>query len=124
MQSVGTKDTGPELVVRRAAHKLGFRYSLHRSDLPGKPDLVFRSRRKIIFVHGCFWHGHGCDKGKLPKSKLEYWEPKIEQNKMRDRRNARNLRKDGWDVLSIWQCQTKSKVNLEKKLQQFLETKA
>jgi DNA mismatch endonuclease, patch repair protein len=120
MQSVGTKDTGPEITVRKTAHKLGFRYSLYRKDLPGKPDLVFSSRHKIIFVHGCFWHGHGCKKGKLPKSKLEYWAPKIEQNKRRDRRNVRNLRKNGWDVLSVWQCQTKSPKRLETKLSKFL----
>lgn len=108
MQSVGQKDTGPEMLVRRALHKLGYRYRLHAKDQPGRPDIVFSTKRKAIFVHGCFWHGHGCAKGKLPKSRPEYWIPKIEANKARDERVVDELRKTGWDVMVIWECQTKS----------------
>ncbi|PRD40635.1 very short patch repair endonuclease [Phyllobacterium phragmitis] len=108
MQSVGQKDTGPEMLVRRALHKLGYRYRLHAKDLPGRPDMVFPGKRKAIFVHGCFWHGHDCAKGKLPKSRPEYWIPKIEANKARDERVIDELKKLGWDVIVIWQCQTKS----------------
>lgn len=85
MQSVGTVHTGPEMVVRRTLFALGYRYRLHRQDLPGKPDIVFAKKRKVIFVRGCFWHGHGCPKGRLPKSRLDYWGPKIERNRQRDR---------------------------------------
>lgn len=105
MQSVKQKDTGPEQAVRRALFAAGYRYRLHRRDLPGSPDIVFPSRRKAIFVHGCFWHGHGCAKGRLPKSKTEYWGPKIEANRARDERNARDLKALGWDVLAVWQCE-------------------
>jgi DNA mismatch endonuclease, patch repair protein len=86
MQAVKQKDTGPELLLRRALHRLGYRYRTHAKDLPGRPDLVFASRKKVIFVHGCFWHGHDCSKGRLPKSRPEYWIPKIEANKARDER--------------------------------------
>lgn len=105
MQSVKTKDTNPEQTVRRALFAAGYRYRLHRRDLPGTPDIVFPSRKKIILVHGCFWHGHGCAKGKLPKSKLEYWHPKIEANQVRDARNIAELKELGWGVLVVWQCQ-------------------
>ncbi|HXG78538.1 MAG TPA: very short patch repair endonuclease, partial [Methyloceanibacter sp.] len=89
MKSVGTRDTGPEISVRRLLHSLGYRYRLYRSDLPGTPDLTFPKRHKVIFVHGCYWHGHGCEKGRLPKSKLAYWAPKIAANRARDRLNTR-----------------------------------
>lgn len=105
MSKVGQKDTAPELRLRRALHSLGYRYRLHRRDLPGTPDLVFPSRRKVIFVHGCFWHGHICRWGKLPKSRLEYWLPKIEANKERDNRALTLLADKGWQVLVVWQCE-------------------
>ncbi|MDG4670234.1 very short patch repair endonuclease [Shinella sp. 838] len=108
MQSVGQKDTGPEMLVRRALHKLGYRYRLHAKDLPGRPDMVFPGKKKVIFVHGCFWHGHDCPKGKLPKSRPEYWIPKIEANKARDERVIDELKKAGWDTKVVWQCQTLS----------------
>ena len=95
MQSVGQKNTGPEWSVRRLLHRLGYRYRLHRKDLPGTPDIVFPSRRKAIFVHGCYWHGHGCKKGRLPKSNLDYWSPKIDSNKERDRRKQSELEAAG-----------------------------
>ena len=94
------------MIVRRILHRLGFRYRLHRRDLPGSPDIVFTSRRKVIFVHGCYWHGHDCRKGRLPKSRLDYWQPKIEANMKRDSRRLAELRALGWDSLIVWQCET------------------
>ena len=120
MQSVGTRDTGPEMVVRRLLHRLGYRYRLHRRDLPGTPDIVLPGRRKIILVHGCFWHGHGCKKGRLPKSKPEYWGPKIARNRERDAEKQRALRDLGWDVLAVWQCEVADEAILAERLTQFL----
>ena len=121
MQAVKAKNTGPEMVVRRMLHRGGYRYSLHRKDLPGRPDIVFKGRRKAILVHGCFWHGHECSKGKLPKSKLNYWQPKIEQNKARDTRNIAELEAIGWQVLVIWQCEIADGQALWLRLQEFVE---
>ena len=124
MQAVKSRDTGPEMVVRRLLHSLGYRYRLHRKDLPGKPDVAFLSRRKAIFVHGCFWHGHGCPKGRLPKSRLDYWEPKLSGNKERDRRKEEELRSMGWGVLVIWQCETADLEVLARRLHGFLGGRA
>lgn len=107
MAKVGTKDTGPELALRKILHRMGYRYRLYRRDLPGSPDIVFPARRKAIFVHGCFWHGHKCRWGRLPKSRLEYWAPKIVANRARDKANSRKLRKLGWAVAVVWQCELK-----------------
>jgi DNA mismatch endonuclease (patch repair protein) len=120
MQSVAQKDTGPELVVRRLLHAFGYRYRLHDKRLPGSPDLVFPTRRKAIFVHGCFWHGHGCPKGKPPKSRSEYWLPKIRGNQERDLAVSRELVKLGWSVLTVWQCETKDPEALATRLVAFL----
>lgn len=107
MSLVRSKNTKPELRVRKLVHSLGYRYRLHARDLPGHPDLVFRGRRKVIFVHGCFWHRHNCPLGnRLPKSRVEFWQAKLEGNRKRDRRNQRKLRKAGWSVMVIWECQT------------------
>jgi DNA mismatch endonuclease (patch repair protein) len=124
MRSVRSRDTGPELKVRRLAHRLGYRYRLHVKTLPGKPDIVFPRLNKIILVHGCFWHGHGCKYGKLPKSRQDFWEPKIAANRARDRRTIRALRSLGWDVKVIWQCQTRDLKKLEKRVATFLERKS
>lgn len=105
MQSVGTKNTGPELALRRLLFAAGYRYRLHCKELPGSPDIVFSGRRKVIFVHGCYWHGHACKKGRLPKSRLDYWTTKILGNQERDRRTLRLLRGAGWQVLTVWQCE-------------------
>jgi len=121
MQSVGTKDTGPELIVRRKLYALGYRFRLHRKDLPGKPDIVLPGRKKIIFVHGCFWHGHACRKGQLPKSKLEYWGPKISANVARDRQRLAELKVLGWSTLVLWQCEIAQPDLLERKLIRFLD---
>jgi DNA mismatch endonuclease (patch repair protein) len=120
MAAVHTRDTGAEKAVRSIVHRLGFRYSLTRDDLPGRPDLVLVSRRKVIFVHGCFWHGHSCRYGRLPKSRLDYWKPKIAVNKARDRKQANGLRKTGWSVMIVWQCQLKKKDALEARIEDFV----
>ena len=120
MQAVKSRDTGPEMIVRRLLHSLGYRYRLHRKDLPGKPDVAFVSRRKAIFVHGCFWHGHSCPKGRLPKSHLDYWKPKLNGNRERDRQKEEELRSMGWSVLVIWQCEMTDREALARLLQGFL----
>jgi DNA mismatch endonuclease (patch repair protein) len=120
MRAVKTADTGPEMIVRRVLHAMGFRYRLHAKELPGRPDIVFRKRKKAIFVHGCFWHGHGCKTGKAPKSKLEYWLPKIAANKARDERNVSTLQTRGWSVLNVWQCELKDTPVLRQSLSDFV----
>jgi DNA mismatch endonuclease (patch repair protein) len=117
-------DTGPELVVRRIVHSMGFRYRLHVKTLPGKPDLVFPRLRKVILVHGCFWHRHRkstCKLARLPKSRLEFWESKLEGNRLRDLTIKRSLRKAGWDILEIWECEMKNFDALKRRLRYFLE---
>ncbi|MDX9972326.1 MAG: very short patch repair endonuclease [FCB group bacterium] len=121
MAAVRTRDTGAEKALRSIVHRLGYRYSLRRSDLPGKPDLAFVSRKRVIFVHGCFWHGHSCRHGCLPKSRLEYWAPKIAANKARDRRQVNELKKAGWGVLVVWQCQLKRIGAVEARVRRFLD---
>lgn len=120
MASVRTRGTGPEKAVRSMLHRLGYRYSLARTDLPGKPDLVFVGRRKVIFVHGCFWHGHTCRYGNLPKTRLGYWKPKIAANRARDRKQANRLRKAGWSVMIVWQCQLRDRKRLQPRIEGFL----
>ena len=123
MSRVRGKDTGPEMVVRRLVHGLGYRYRLHRRDLPGAPDLVFITRRKVIFVHGCFWHRHGdsrCKLARLPKSRLDFWLPKLEANKERDLRNEQALRGAGWQVMTIWECELKDLSSLGKRIRSYL----
>jgi DNA mismatch endonuclease (patch repair protein) len=107
MRAVKSKDTRPELAVRRALHREGFRYRLHVRALPGSPDIVFPSRRTVVFVHGCFWHGHDCPRGKSPTSNVEFWVRKIEENKRRDGRTTDQLQADRWRVITIWECQTR-----------------
>lgn len=108
MSRIRSTDTKPEMRVRRLAYALGYRYRLHRKDLPGRPDLVFPGRRKVIFVHGCFWHQHlGCPAGRIPKSRPEFWEPKLQKNRQRDAANKRELVVAGWQVLVLWECQLK-----------------
>lgn len=104
MSRIRGKDTGIEMIVRRALHQMGYRYRLYAKDLPGKPDLVFRSRRAVIFVNGCFWHGHGCDLFQLPKNNSEFWAQKLRKNRDRDERNLREISKLGWRHLTVWEC--------------------
>tara|TARA_R110002020_G_scaffold298211_1_gene514009 strand:- start:2147 stop:2563 length:417 start_codon:yes stop_codon:yes gene_type:complete len=113
MASVKSKNTAPELWLRRGLHALGFRYRVHVKDLPGKPDLVFPRRRKVIFVNGCFWHGHNCKKGRLPETRKDFWRDKIASNKERDERNVRTLVSMGWRVLIVWECATRNPLMLE-----------
>lgn len=120
MSRIGSKHTKPELVVRSLLHRLGYRYRLHRKDLPGRPDIVFIGRRKAVLVHGCFWHGHGCKIGKLPKSNLDFWAPKVERNRVRDRENRSELERIGWTVEEVWQCELKDIQSLEGRLRSFL----
>jgi DNA mismatch endonuclease Vsr len=108
MAAIRSKDTKPELYVRRELHRLGFRYRTHRSDLPGRPDLVFPARRKIIEVRGCFWHAHGCALGQIPTSRLDYWGPKLIATKERDARNLLALVEQGWTVVEIWECEVRA----------------
>jgi DNA mismatch endonuclease (patch repair protein) len=120
MSRIGGKDTAPELTVRHVLHSLGYRYRLHRRDLPGTPDIVFPSRRKAIFVNGCFWHAHGCRIGRPPKTRRHYWAPKLERNRARDRQNCVDLRALGWRTITVWQCQIRNCRSLARRLISFL----
>jgi DNA mismatch endonuclease, patch repair protein len=124
MSRVRNKDTRPELYVRRLIHNAGFRYRLHVSKLPGRPDLVFPGRKKVIFVHGCFWHSHdGCHNARVPKSRADFWMSKLESNKERDERNMRALMDEGWKVLVIWECELRDLALLDR-IKDFLEQRA
>jgi DNA mismatch endonuclease (patch repair protein) len=121
MAKIRGKNSLPERMVRSLAHKLGYRFRLHRRDLPGCPDIVFPSRRKVILVHGCFWHQHhGCTKGTIPKTRRTFWKTKLTKNVNRDRRNIAALKKLGWAVLVIWECQLKDSRSFEDNLKAFL----
>ena len=121
MSKIKSKDTKPEISVRRLLHGLGYRYRLHRTDLPGRPDLVFPSRRKIVFVNGCFWHYHlGCANSHTPNDNREYWLPKLMRNRERDERNLLLLKEDGWDVTIVWECQMKDMDMVAEQLIGFL----
>jgi DNA mismatch endonuclease, patch repair protein len=123
MRRVRSANTSPELIVRRIAHGLGFRYRLHRKDIPGSPDLALIARRKAIFVHGCFWHRHGerCRLTRMPKSRKAFWKAKFAANVARDRRNQRRLKALGWKYLVVWECQLSDRERLENKLLRFLD---
>lgn len=122
MSRVRATDTKPEMTVRRLVHGMGFRYRLHAGNLPGRPDLVFSARGKIIFVHGCFWHRHGtCKNTRWPKSRLDFWKPKLETNRARDLATQRVLRRLGWKVLVVWECQLKNLDKTAEKIKRFLE---
>lgn len=125
MAAIRSKDMKPEMVVRQLVYGLGYRYRLHRKDLPGKPDLVFGPRRKVVFVHGCFWHLHpdsGCLDARPPKSNVDYWGPKLRRNVERDAQHLGALRKMGWHTMVIWECETKDTDRLTKRLKRFLGT--
>ena len=117
MSGIGPKDTKPEIRVRKYLHNKGFRFRLHRRDLPGKPDVVMPKHRTCVFVHGCFWHRHDCKYGKhLPKSNVDFWAEKLEANRKRDRKNVLQLEELGWKVIIIWECQTKTWEDIEEGL--------
>jgi len=111
MSSVKTKNTKPERVVRSILHGSGLRFRLHRKDLPGSPDIVLPKFKTVIFVHGCFWHGHNCPKGRRPASNQEFWNKKLDKNVERDNANYEALRALGWDIKVIWECEAKNAVN-------------
>ena len=114
MALVRGRDTKPEMRVRKALHAAGLRYRLHDRRLPGVPDLVFPSRRIVLFVHGCFWHRHpGCAGARMPKSRLEFWEPKLSGNAERDKRNQTALETAGWEVMVIWECETRDQATIQ-----------
>jgi DNA mismatch endonuclease (patch repair protein) len=121
MRQIRSKDTAPEVLLRQMLHRCGYRFRLHREELPGKPDLVFPSRRKVIFVHGCFWHQHpGCREGRVPGSRRDYWEPKLARNGQRDRSAQAALKEQGWDYLVLWECDLKNASTALTTAQKFL----
>ena len=121
MAAVRSVDTTPEMIVRRILYRIGCRYRLHLRSLPGSPDIVFPGRRKVVFVHGCFWHRHSCKNGRsLPKTHKDYWLPKFARNRKRDRANRAELKKLGWDVLIVWECWTRKPDSLATKLARFV----
>ena len=121
MSRVRDRDTGPEILVRSMVHRMGFRFRLHRDDLPGKPDIVLPRHRKVIFVHGCFWHQHeGCPHSKRPSSRVEFWNSKLDDNIRRDRKNHEALAGLGWNILIVWECETQNPESMRKKLNRFL----
>jgi DNA mismatch endonuclease (patch repair protein) len=121
MSRIRGKDTAPELAVRSLLHRMGFRFRLHRRDLPGTPDIVLPRHATVVFVHGCFWHRHaGCKGATTPKTRRAFWRAKFEANVERDRRNRRDLRKLGWKVLTVWECQIRKTDRLESSLRRAL----
>jgi DNA mismatch endonuclease, patch repair protein len=124
MRRIPSKNTIPELTVRRIVRALGHcGYRIHKKDIPGKPDIAWIGRKRAIFVHGCFWHGHNCKEGlRKPKSKIDYWLPKIESNKKRDAEHNKTLKADGWKILTIWECELKNVERVEKRLKKLLDT--
>jgi len=124
MGRVRGRDTKPEMVVRRLIHGMGYRYRLQARDLPGRPDIVFRKRKKAIFVHGCFWHRHpdpACKLARLPKTRLDFWLPKLEGNRRRDIANVERLEALGWQVLLVWECELRDREQLRNVLRRFIE---
>lgn len=123
MSRIRNKDTKPELAVRSLVHGMGYRYRLHSHKLPGSPDMVFAGRKKVIFVHGCFWHYHrNCRQYRFPKTNVDFWKPKLEQNRRRDKKNLEELNKMGWNSLVIWECELKDMERLEERIRSFLDS--
>ena len=123
MSRIRKTDTTPELIVRKIIHNIGYRFRLYKKDLPGCPDIVLPRHKKIVFVHGCWWHRHNCKLGRrMPKTRLDYWIPKFRANKERHKRNLVKLKRQGWEVLTVWECQTKDVEKLRKKLETFLSS--
>lgn len=123
MRAIKSRNTTPEIAVRRMLHAIGYRFRLHRSDLPGKPDIVLPKHKTVIFVHGCFWHQHpspDCSNAQMPRSNTAYWLPKLTRNVTRDHEAAERLQKMGWRVLVVWECETKQTADLERMLLEFL----
>lgn len=124
MQAVKSKDTGPEMTVRRLAHRMGYRFRLHSKYLPGRPDMVFPRLRKVVFVHGCFWHGHTCVRGaRVPTRNRDYWLEKVQRNRLRDASALRSIKERGWDATVLWECEIRNEEQIANALQTFLESK-
>jgi DNA mismatch endonuclease (patch repair protein) len=123
MRAIHCKNMLPELAVRRLVHNLGYRFRLHRKDLPGKPDLVFPSRRKVIFVHGCFWHAHKCKISHVPKSNTRYWDAKLRRNRVRDMKNIQALGGADWESMVVWECELKDSAAVCTRVTEFLESR-
>ena len=122
MSNIRSKNTKPEMIVRSLVHSLGYRYRLHRKDLAGKPDMIFVARRKVMFIHGCFWHLHDCKFGKVePKTNAEFWQAKRHSNAVRDKQNVRLLKKEGWQICIIWECELRNTPALQRRIIKFLE---
>lgn len=122
MSRIGPKDSKPEMTVRRMVYAMGYRYRLHRRDLPGKPDMVFLSRRKVIFIHGCFWHLHQCLVARPPRSNRRFWNAKLNGNQRRDAANLQKLTSLGWEVLVVWECELSDRVSVAGRIRSFLES--
>lgn len=124
MERVRSVDTTPEVAVRRLLHGLGYRFRLHRADLPGRPDIVLASRNTVVFVHGCFWHGHHCKRGmRLPRTNAAYWKRKLTRNALRDRANIKRLRRQGWCVIVVWECHLREPERVCRRLSRLLEVR-
>jgi DNA mismatch endonuclease, patch repair protein len=121
MAAVRSRDTEPELVVRKLLHGMGLRFRLHQGSLPGTPDIVLKRHNAVVFVHGCFWHGHTCSRGKVPTSNTEFWLSKLACNKTRDAEQKKKLRGLGWRVLVVWECETRKQVKLKKRLARWFD---
>jgi DNA mismatch endonuclease, patch repair protein len=122
MGRIRSRNTQPELIVRSILHSLGYRFRLHRKDLPGRPDIVLPRHNKVVLVHGCFWHGHTCQLASKPKSNQSYWGPKIHANQIRDARNLEALLRGGWSVLELWECEIRRLEGLAEKLESFMNS--
>lgn len=122
MGRIRSKNTTPEITVRSLLHRLGYRFRIHRKDLPGTPDIVLPRHNKVILVHGCFWHGHTCRLASKPKTNSDYWENKIATNKARDERNLLALVNAGWTVLELWECEIRKQEGLAERLEAFMQT--
>lgn len=120
MSRIHGANTKPELAVRSLLHRMGYRFRLHQKDLPGTPDIVMQGRGTVVFVHGCFWHGHACKRTKMPKSRVDYWAEKIEANRRRDARKRRKLKSLGWNVVVVWECELKRPDRLAGKLKRSI----
>ena len=124
MSRIRSKDTSPEIIVRRLSHRMGYRFRLHRSDRPGRPDLTFPKLKKVIFVHGCFWHSHNCRRGTVkPKTNATYWKAKRERTLNRDKKNLKNIESLGWQSLVIWECEVNELLHLEEKISDFFNSR-
>jgi|SRR5665213_107822 len=122
MASIPSRNTNPEMIVRKTVHSLGYRYRLHQKSLPGTPDLTFLRKRKVIFVHGCFWHRHkGCAKASTPTTRADFWQEKFDSNVARDRRVTKALKREGWKILVVWQCELKNSEALARRIDAFLK---